>query len=409
MGGHATKQMAVRVIRRLRSAGHEALLAGGCVRDMLLGIRPADYDVATSATPQQVRELFGRVLMVGAKFGVAMVLFDRRRVEVTTFRCDVSYSDGRRPDSVRFVTAREDASRRDFTINGMFYDPLADRVVDYVGGRQDLAARVVRAIGDALQRFDEDYLRMLRAVRFAARFGFAIEPNTEQALRRLAARITQISGERIREELEKMLARPTGAQAVQKLHELGLLRAVLPELYASTSAWPAAQRRLLAVAPRADVTLNLAALLAGLPGGDLARIIRRWGGSNELRGGLVWLAQNLHEWGRLADGPLAEIKKRMANRHWPILLALWRLEEPAQTGHDEHCRIIGRRIRGIAPAQAMPPPLVSGDDLQALGFKPGRRLGDILRRLYDAQLNGEFPDRPAALSAARALVRRSEE
>ncbi|MDP7289483.1 MAG: CCA tRNA nucleotidyltransferase, partial [Phycisphaerae bacterium] len=169
------------MLNRLRQAGHEALLAGGCVRDMLLGRPCADYDIATSAAPDEVRGLFRRVLMIGAKFGVVMVIHDNRQIEVATFRSDLSYSDGRRPDGVRFTTARQDAERRDFTINGMFYDPLANEVLDYVGGQEDLKQKIIRTIGSPDRRFAEDYLRMIRAVRFAVRLDFAIDEDTARA------------------------------------------------------------------------------------------------------------------------------------------------------------------------------------------------------------------------------------
>jgi len=215
MAKPATKSTALWVLRRLRSAGFQALLAGGCVRDMLLGVRSVDYDVATDATPRQVKRLFRHVLLVGAKFGVAMVIHRGRKVEVTTFRSDLSYSDGRRPDAVRFSTARQDAQRRDFTMNGMFYDPVADEVVDYVGGRKDLKAGIVRTIGRPDKRFAEDYLRMLRAVRFAVGLGFRIDPATAAAVRKHARGISAISGERIFDELNKMLSRDSAGEALR--------------------------------------------------------------------------------------------------------------------------------------------------------------------------------------------------
>ena len=222
MSDHATKSVALWVVRVLRGAGHEALFAGGCVRDMLLGRRSTDYDVATSATPEQVRGLFRRVLLVGAQFGVAMVIVRRRRVEVTTFRSEGAYSDGRRPNSVTFTSARQDALRRDFTINGMFFDPVARQVIDYVGGQKDLKLGVIRTIGPAEDRFGEDYLRMVRAVRFAARFEFEIQPATAQAIVHHAPQIVGISGERVFDELSKMLSRPSAPEALLRLEELGL-------------------------------------------------------------------------------------------------------------------------------------------------------------------------------------------
>jgi poly(A) polymerase len=224
------KQAAIEVIRRLQANGFQALLAGGCVRDMLLGRPPKDYDVATDARPDTVVRLFQRTLKVGAKFGVVIVLLHGRQVEVATFRCDTTYSDGRHPDQVVFADAEHDASRRDFTINGMFYDPVNERVIDYVEGRRDLDRRIIRTIGNADERFGEDYLRLLRAIRFATQLSFAIEPETFAAIQRNAPAITRISGERIATELEAILAHPNRALGVSRLFESGLADAIFPGL-----------------------------------------------------------------------------------------------------------------------------------------------------------------------------------
>ncbi|MEX0586183.1 MAG: CCA tRNA nucleotidyltransferase, partial [Pirellulales bacterium] len=203
------RDFALEIVRRLRDAGHEALWAGGCVRDQLLGLAPKDYDVATNATPDQIREVFGRrrTLPIGAAFGVITVLGPRSagQIEVATFRTDATYSDGRHPDSVTFTNAEHDAQRRDFTINGLFFDPVANEVVDYIGGQQDLETRILRAIGDPRLRLREDKLRMLRAVRFAASFGFQIEPATLQAIQEMAPEVTTVSAERIGMEIRRML------------------------------------------------------------------------------------------------------------------------------------------------------------------------------------------------------------
>ena len=220
------------IVEKLRAHGFEALWAGGCVRDELLGIRPKDYDVATSATPDQIRDVFGRrrTLEIGAAFGVITVLGPRAagQIEVATFRTDATYSDGRHPDSVSFTDAEHDAQRRDFTINGLFFDPLTDRVVDYVGGQADLNARIVRAIGSPRLRFSEDRLRMLRAVRFAATFAFTIEPETLRAIQEMAVDVTRVSPERIGMEIRRMLLDPNRAVALELLRETKLLPHVLP-------------------------------------------------------------------------------------------------------------------------------------------------------------------------------------
>jgi poly(A) polymerase len=233
------REFALDIVRKLRAAGYDALWAGGCVRDQLLGLVPKDYDVATSATPDQIRDVFGRrrTLPIGAAFGVITVLGPRSagQIEVATFRADAAYSDGRHPDSVTFTTAEHDAERRDFTINGLFYDPIAETVVDYVGGQQDLRDRIIRAIGDPRLRLTEDKLRMLRAVRFAATFRFEIEPETFRAIQEMAGDITSVSAERIGMEIRRMLLDPNRAVALELLKESGLLAHVLPEVAAHSA------------------------------------------------------------------------------------------------------------------------------------------------------------------------------
>ena len=229
------RDFAVHVVSRLRDAGYEALWAGGCVRDLLLNRIPGDYDIATSAHPETVRQVFGkrRTLAIGASFGVIVVLPEKKsagQIEVATFRSDGQYIDGRRPDSVIFSSAEEDAQRRDFTVNGMFYDPIDERVIDYVGGEQDLSKRVVRAIGDPVARMTEDKLRMLRAVRFTSTLGFELETETANAIRGMADQLPAVSAERIAQELRKMLTGPDPARAIQLADDVELLKAFLPEL-----------------------------------------------------------------------------------------------------------------------------------------------------------------------------------
>ncbi len=453
---HADRETALWVVRRLREAGFEALFAGGCVRDMELGIAPADYDVATSATPQDVQRLFRRVLLVGAQFGVAVVVRNRRHVEVATFRSDVSYSDGRRPDAVRFSSPREDALRRDFTINGMFYDPIAGRLIDYVGGRADLERGVVRTIGPPEARFGEDYLRLIRAVRFAARFGFAIEPETAAAVRRFAPRIASVSGERIYDELGKMLTREGGAAALRCMHSLGLARPVLPELFAGSGeseaaggagaasghppeghgceqpsrgtrpgdgaeadaagadaaaaeAWERSVERVESVSGRGDLTLAVGALLCELDAPAIRAVTRRWGASNEVRDAVTFFSAHREEWRIAPDMPLCDLKRRLGSEHFGRLRRIWRFEERRERGSAPNDRRLARRIRAIDPEQIAPPPFVTGDDLIALGMRPGPELGRLHRALYDAQLNEELGSREAALAAAASLAQGEQE
>lgn len=404
MAEAADKSSATRVVRRLRAAGFAALFAGGCVRDMLLGRRSSDYDVATDATPEQVRRLFRRVLLVGAKFGVAIVLDGGRKVEVATFRSDASYSDGRRPDSVTFSDPRHDAERRDFTINGMFFDPLSGQVIDYVGGQQDLERRVIRTIGDPAQRFGEDYLRMLRAVRFAVRLGFDIEPRTASAVRRLSDRIVKISGERIFDELGKMLVEPSARQAVETLDELGLARHVLGEVYCQPALWRAALERVGQVAARRDLWLTLGALLMDLEARQISAIIRRWGGANDLRDALAFFAARRDDWRTAATWELAAFKRLIAHPQFGRLRRLWRLRERAATGQVAQSLRIARRARAIPADRVSPPPLLSGSDLIAMGLSEGPRLGRILNALYTAQLNEEIHTTADARELAHRLM-----
>lgn len=403
MAQPATKSTAMHVLKRLRSAGFEALLAGGCVRDMLLGRRSYDYDITTNATPRQVKKLFRHVLLVGAQFGVAMVIHRGRKVEVTTFRSDESYSDGRRPDAVRFSDAKQDALRRDFTINGMFYDPVADEVIDYVGGREDLKRGVIRTIGKPDDRFGEDYLRMIRAVRFAVRLGFSIEPSTAEGIRTHAANVKSVSGERIFEELWRMLAEPSAADALRRMAELGLAEHVVGELF-EAGAWERAVARVEYVARHRDPTLSLAAMLVDLPPRRISAVTRRWGAPNALRNAVRWMHEHLNDWRRAEEMPLRELKRLMASEHFERLRRLWRFEERNTTEREAINRRIAGRVKSIPADAVAPPPLVTGADLMEMGVDSGPRLGRILREIYDAQLDERIATRDEAMVMARELA-----
>jgi len=405
----ANRLAALWVAERLREAGHEALFAGGCVRDMLLGAEPADYDVATSATPQQVAKLFPRVLLVGAKFGVAVVMRGEEAVEVATFRSDLSYSDGRRPDGVRFSTPRQDAERRDFTINGMFYDPVSDEIIDHVDGRADIERRIIRTIGEPDHRFAEDYLRMLRAVRFATRLGFEIDLRTADAIRAHAPKLAAISGERVCDELTKMLASPQSDEAVKALADLGLAQVVLADLFADDTLWPRAIARLETIAAdgiAADpgTTLKLAALLCELSITLIRDLTRHWGASNELREDLCFLARHANEWSGAIEMALCDFKRLMANMNFLGLTYLWALQERLETGEESLTPAAVHRAEGIDNSQIAPAPLVTGEDLIAMGMSPSPQFGRVMRTLYDAQLNEQLLTRDAAMEEARALV-----
>ena len=291
------REFALLVVKRLREAGYEALWAGGCVRDQLLGLQPKDYDVATSATPDQVRHVFGRrkTLAIGAAFGVITVMGPRQagQIEVATFRQDAEYSDGRHPDSVTFSSPEEDAKRRDFTINGLFCDPLKDRVIDYVGGERDLRAGCVRAIGDPQKRFHEDKLRLLRAVRFTATFNFHLDPETFDAIQENAGRIVLVSSERIAAEMRKILQIPSRRLGCELLLKTTLLSYILPEADPTSGDRRQASTiwnrtlNILESLPQSCFSTALTVLIRELPNAQISpsdaldRIAQRWKLSNE--------------------------------------------------------------------------------------------------------------------------------
>ena len=379
------RQAAIAIVRRLQREGFQALLAGGCVRDMLLGRRPKDYDVATSARPEEVMALFPRTLEIGAKFGVVIVLAQPKPVEVATFRTETGYQDGRHPETVTFTNAAEDAGRRDFTMNGMFYDPLAEEVLDFVDGQADLTRRIIRTIGSADERFGEDYLRMLRAVRFSTELDFPIEPKTFAAIKANAPRITALSGERTAIELETTLVHPRRGQGAALLFDSGLARAIFPDL-------PAGQhRRAVAVLgrlrKRVDFALALAAFFTGCQAEDAITQCHILKLSRNQTKHLTFL---LTHRGRLLDDEmsLASLKKLLAQ---PYFLDLYELERAIQKaeGNKEALASLGRlrrRVRSLRGVDVRPTPLLNGHDLIRLGASPGPQVGQLAEELYVAQL-----------------------
>ncbi|TWT96008.1 tRNA nucleotidyltransferase/poly(A) polymerase [Botrimarina colliarenosi] len=391
------RDFAVEVVRRLRDAGHEALWAGGCVRDQLLGKTPKDYDVATDAPPDVVRALFGkrRTLAVGAAFGVITVLGpkDADPIEVATFRNDGGYSDGRRPDSVEFTSAEEDAKRRDFTINGMFYDPTTELVIDFVGGQVDLAAGVVRAIGDADERFAEDRLRMLRAVRFAASLRFALDRETADAIRRHAEAIRDVSAERIGVEVRRMLTETDPPRAVRLLTATGLLPWVLPPLAAAGEAMIAdAEERLGRLeSPSAPLALAATLLDAAEPA-QVAKVGRslRWT-NREIDLG-AWLVEHHDRLDGAESSPWSQVQPLLAAEGGPALVSLRR----AAGAEDAAQRFCEERL-AWRPDLLDPAPLLVGADLIAAGKRPGPDFGSLLQKARAAQLDGEVTDKQQSL------------
>jgi poly(A) polymerase len=446
----ATRQFdaAIKIIATLRAAGHQAFLAGGCVRDLLVGREPKDYDVATSATPDVVLEMFPRTFAVGAHFGVVLVAdsagftgadasdqTDEEAskpeygiTEVATFRSDGAYSDGRHPDGVRYTnSAEEDVRRRDFTINGLLLDPviagqnLPSAVIDRVGGLADLEAGIVRAIGDPGERFEEDHLRMLRAVRFAARFGFELDPATASAVRRLAAKTKAVSRERVRDELTKMLTEGHARRAFELLDETGLLAEVLPEIAKMKGVEQPPQFH-----PEGDVWIHTLMLLDQLPDGcsftlawgallhDVgkpptfrrapdrvrfdghvevgvamaAEICRRFRFSNDETRQILALVEN-HM--RFADAPrmkASTLKRFFRLEDFPEHLALHRMDCLAASGNLDHWKFVLDRYEAMPAGAVRPRPLITGRELIAAGYKPGAGFKDMLRAVEDAQLEG---------------------
>ncbi|MEK7711214.1 MAG: CCA tRNA nucleotidyltransferase [Planctomycetota bacterium] len=402
---HDAWDAALFVIRALREAGHAALLAGGCVRDRLLGRTPKDYDVATDARPQRVREIFPKARLVGAKFGVVLVRKFGHNIEVATFRADGRYSDGRHPDEVTFGTELDDARRRDFTVNGLFLDPAADRLIDHVGGRDDLATRTIRTIGNPEQRFAEDHLRMLRAVRLAARLDFRIEAATADAIRRLAPHLSAISPERIWMELEQILTEPTRTAGWSLLLALGL-RAHLSSSWPTNAARDALVGQRLASLPdqAVDAPLALAAALTDLSLPGAREVCRSFRLSNRMTNRTKRLLRSLTAVYNAAALELADFKTLLANEDWTSLLDLLRADLAAR-GHDPGpVDEALRRAAAIAPQDVAPPPLLTGDDLATLGVSPGPIMGDVLRGLYRAQLNEEVKTLNDAMCFVKARL-----
>ncbi|MFO0935813.1 MAG: CCA tRNA nucleotidyltransferase [Gemmataceae bacterium] len=392
------REFAIDVVRRLRERGYEALWAGGCVRDEWLGLEPADYDVATNARPGDVQKLFPRTIAIGAAFGVIDVVGPKvdgqfLSVQVATFRSDGTYTDGRRPDTVTFGTAEADAERRDFTVNGLFFDPLENRLIDYVGGQADLQAKLLRAIGNPIDRFTEDKLRVLRAVRMATRFDLSIDPATLEAGRRIAPDIGVVSVERIAEELRKLLAHPRRGRGGQLLTEWGLVEPIFPELKGCFTT-----AILGALPERAGFTLALASLLLPIGVRESKRVCLRLKLSTDELRQVVWLVEH--------HGSLNAVPELKASQLYPVLahpqsVDLISLHLAAGAARQaEECE----RILRETPRERLDPlPLITGDDLIAIGWKSGPQFKPILDAVRAAQLDCEIQTRDQAMQLAEQL------
>lgn len=400
------REAAEAVALRLRQAGYQALFAGGCVRDELLGLTPKDYDVATNATPPEIQRLFPRAHGVGAAFGVVLVRIGGQSVEVTTFRADGAYSDSRRPDQVSYADAPQDARRRDFTINGLYEDPETGEIIDYVEGLADLEAGVIRAIGDPAARLREDHLRALRAVRFAARFRFRLDPRTAEAIRRAASDLRGVSRERIGQEVTWMMALPARAEAATLVQSLELDAAVLEEPH-----WEGPLPRLAGLRGTAgtDESVPLPTALAAW------WLDRRSGGAaiaSDAEGWRKALMLSNDDWHGMQDAlrgveaigaswmalPVAARKRLASSPAYALGLPIVKATEPQRAASVE------QDVAELARTGLAPPPLVTGDDLIAAGFQPGPAFRHVLWNVYDAQLEGRVIDRPGGLAMARQLL-----
>ena len=419
---------ALRVVETLRRAGFQALLAGGCVRDLALGRVPKDWDVATDAEPEDVAALFDNTVAVGAQFGISVVMLDEGDYEVARFRRDGPYRNGRRPESIDPADARVDAQRRDFTINGLFYDPASDEILDYVGGQQDLHAKVIRAIGDPVARFAEDHLRLLRAVRFAARFGFTIEPATWDALCAQAARIADVSAERIRDELTLLLTEGGAVYGLRLLDQSGLLQAVLPEIatmrgvpqeaefHPEGDVWTHVQL-LFEYLDEPSAELAWSALLhdIGKPstmvqaarirfhghdavGAEMAAAIcGRLRMSNESRRVICTLVAEHMRISHVRQMRPSTLMRLLREPHFPELLQLHRADCLASHGKLDLYEFCQEQLVALKKEHLRPPALLTGSDLIAMGFTPGPLFREILAAVEDAQLEGQLDSYRSAL------------
>ena len=425
------EETALEVVRRLRAAGHVAYYAGGSVRDLLRGQVPKDIDIATDARPEAVQKIFSRTYAVGAHFGVIVVLEDEFQFEVATFRSDGAYLDGRRPSEVHFATAEEDAARRDFTINGMFFDPEPGKVIDFVGGRADLDARLIRAIGDPAQRFAEDRLRILRAVRFSTVLEFEIEPGTWDAVLAQAPTISEISAERIREELVRIFMSPLRVRGWDLLDASGLMRVILPELEAMKGCAQPPQFH-----PEGDVFTHTRIMLDLLPETTSLPLVLsvlfhdigkpptssvdedgriRFNGHDRIGAEMTEAIMQRLRFSRaeidatveavrqhmiFKDVPnmrVAKLKRFMARPTFADELELHRVDCASSHGMLDNYEFLLKKNEEFANEPIIPPPMVRGDDLIALGLKPGPKFGEILEAVETRQLEGTLTNREEAL------------
>lgn len=428
------KQHAVQIVQTLQEHGYKAFLAGGCVRDMIMGKESFDYDIATDAMPHDVIRIFQKTIPVGIQFGVVIVVKEGHNFEVATFRAEDSYSDGRHPDRISFSTPENDVKRRDFTINGLLYDPVKDEILDYVGGRKDIEAGIVRTIGDPIERFTEDKLRMIRAARFACRFHFSIHKDTQQAIMQLAPQIHMVSAERIREELEKIITGPNPHIGIKLLEELHLLQEILPEVSNTRGvqqpenfhpegdvfihtllalskmenpSWTLAMGVLLHDIGKAvtfTVTDRIRFNLHEKVGADMAtKICDRLKTSTDDKERIRWLVLKHLCFKDAQKMRLNKLKRLFAEEGYPELAELCRVDALASSGDLSDYDYCQEMFQKLSREEVKPEPLITGHDLIAMGLKPGPLFKEILTKIEDEQLDGNLTTKEAAIERVKEL------
>ncbi|HZV34959.1 MAG TPA: CCA tRNA nucleotidyltransferase [Verrucomicrobiae bacterium] len=435
------RDTATEIVRRLQSAGHSAYWVGGCVRDYLLGREPQDYDVATSAVPEQIESLFSRTIPVGRKFGVIIVLKDDHQFQVATFRAEADYQDGRHPQHVTFADAKADASRRDFTVNGLFYDPVAKQLHDWVGGEADLRAKLLRTIGSPEERFAEDHLRLLRAARFAAQLDFQIEEKTFAALKANAPKIHTVSAERVREELMKLFRPPYAARGLDLLRDSGLLPEILPEIAAMITCdqspdyhpegtvYNHVRMMLEQLSADASATLPWAALLhdVGKPvtasrdkqtgsihfyghekiGAQMAEaLLQRLKFPRKQTEEIVAAVLYHMQFKDVMEMRKSTLRRMIMRETFPLELELHRLDCLGSHRLLDHYEFMIQQARELEQQPQIRPPLVTGNDLKALGVEPGPRMGELLAEIREKQLQDELKTKDEALEWLKLKIKK---
>lgn len=430
---------AYKIVETLQKKGYEAYWAGGCVRDILLEKRPKDFDIATSAKPEEIESIFAKTIPVGKHFGVILAIEDGHHFEIATFRSDSGYSDGRRPDAVIFTSAQQDAFRRDFTINGLFYDPIKDKVLDYVEGQKDLEARLVRFIGEPETRIKEDHLRILRAIRMKNMLDFQYHPETYAALKKHAKLIAKVSGERIRDELNKMIAGKNIRASFEDMEDTGVLEVIMPEMvrlkglaqpykyHQEGDVWEHAMRSVQSLPEDATMEVRWATLLHDIGkydtfkvaerirydghasrSRDIARdILKRLNFPKKMIDNVAWIVEHHMAMVPLVEMPLARRRHWFLNPAFPSLLEVFRADAMGTVPGDLtlYNQIIELYKHDMKTMPVRPKQLIDGRDVMAeLQIPPGQKVGEILEKIHELQLAGEITTKEEALTEAKKMI-----